>query len=271
VDEERLPRLPMMKAIEAIGRRSLTLVEEAGEIAMLGARVARWMFRRPFEWRNLLAHMMEVGVRSLPVVTLTAISTGMVLALQTSSTLEYRIQGISQFLGGIVALSMVRELGPVLTSLMVAGRVGSAIAAELGTMVVTEQVDALETMATSPVQYLAVPRVLACALMLPVLTVYADAIGIIGGGIVSSAYADVSFYQYGDAVRFYLRASDVMNGLIKTLAFGTIIGVVGCSMGFRTSGGAEGVGRATTRSVVVASILILIFDYILSSLLVASF
>ncbi len=253
--------------IQGIGRRTLTILNEAGQIVMLGAQVGRWAFRRPFEWRNTMIQMYEVGVRSLPVVTLTALSTGMVLALQTSSTLEYRIQGISAFLGGIVSLSICRELGPVLTCLMVAGRVGSAFAAELGTMAVTEQIDALETMATSPVQYLAVPRVVACALMMPVLAIFADVVGICGGAIISTTYADVSVYQYGDAVRFYLRASDVINGLIKTFVFGITIALVGCYMGFRTSGGAEGVGRLTTRAVVLSSIMILIFDYVMTAMM----
>jgi len=252
---------------EWIGGQLLKAALQTGEIVMLHGRLWRWMFRRPFEAQNTLVQMLEIGVRSFPVVALTSLSTGMVLALQTALTLEYRFAGISQFLGGVVSLSITRELGPVLTALMVAGRVGSAIAAELGTMAVTEQLDALQTMATHPIQYLGVPRLLACMVMLPTLTIFADAIGIVGGGLVSVMYSGIPMSHYFDTVNFYLRMGDVMNGLVKTVVFGMTIATIGCYMGFTTTGGAEGVGRSTTRAVVISSIMILIFDYILTALL----
>ncbi len=257
----------MRPVAEFIGKRLVGAAQQAGEIVILFVQIWRWMFRRPFEFHNTFVQMQEIGVRSFPVVALTSISTGMVLALQTTLTLEYRFAGISSFLGGVVSLSLTRELGPVLTSLMVAGRVGSSIAAELGTMAVTEQLDALHSMATHPIQYLGVPRFLACMFMLPLLTLFADAIGIVGGGFVSYMYSGIPMSHYFDTVNFYLRMSDVMNGVVKTVVFGMVIATVGCYMGFNTMGGAEGVGRSTTRAVVISSILILIFDYILTAVL----
>lgn len=257
----------MTRLAEILGSSLLRAAHQAGGIVLLFGQIWRWMFRAPFGWRETLLQMMEIGVRSFWVVTLTSISTGMVLALQTSYSLGHRFAGIEYYLGGVVSLSITRELGPVLTALMVTGRVGSAIAAELGTMAVTEQLDALHTMATHPTQYLGVPRFIACLIMLPILTIFADAIGIFGGGLVSSMYSGVPWGHYMDMVNYYLRIHDVMNGLIKTVVFGMTIATVGCYMGFNTTGGAEGVGRSTTRSVVTASILILIFDYILTAML----
>jgi phospholipid/cholesterol/gamma-HCH transport system permease protein len=209
--------------------------------------------------------MEEVGVRSLPVVLITAIFTGAVLALQTHS--GFKRFGAEGLVGSVVSLSITRELGPVLASIMVAGRVGSSMAAELGTMRVTEQIDALITMATDPVRYLVLPRFIASLLMLPILVVFADLIGILGGYIVAVNALGTSSTTYINRTLQYLEFADVSVGLIKAVVFGMIITIVGCQMGFYTEGGAEGVGRATTRAVVGASILILISNYVLTALL----
>jgi phospholipid/cholesterol/gamma-HCH transport system permease protein len=227
--------------------------------------VLRGLFRRPFPMKLTLQQMEEVGVRSLPVVLITAIFTGAVLALQTYS--GFKRFGAEGLVGTVVALSMTRELGPVLASIMVAGRVGSAMAAELGTMRVTEQIDALITLATDPVRYLVVPRFVAGMIMLPFLVVFADIIGIIGGYFVAVNVLGTSSTIYVNRTLQYLEFSDVTIGLIKAAVFGMIIALVGCQMGFYTEGGAEGVGRATTKAVVGASILILISNYFLTALL----
>jgi phospholipid/cholesterol/gamma-HCH transport system permease protein len=240
-------------------------MDEAGTGLLMFIKVLRSLFQRPFPLKLTLEQMEEVGVRSLPVVLITAIFTGAVLALQTYS--GFKRFGAEGLVGTVVALSMTRELGPVLASIMVAGRVGSAMAAELGTMRVTEQIDALVTMATDPVRYLVLPRFLAGLFMLPILVVFADLIGIIGGYLVAVKVLGTSSTIYINRTLQYLEFSDVSVGLIKAAVFGMIIALVGCQMGFYTEGGAEGVGRATTKAVVGASILILISNYFLTALL----
>ena len=248
---------------EWIGERSLTYLEETGNGFLLLVRVVRGVFHRPIPFRLTIQQMEEVGVKSLPVVLITGIFTGAVLALQTFS--GFKRFGAEGLVGTVVALSMTRELGPVLASIMVAGRVGSAMAAELGTMKVTEQIDALVTLATDPVRYLVVPRFIAAMIMLPFLVVFADLIGIIGGYLVSVTILGTSSAIYVNRTLQYLEFSDITAGLFKASIFGMIIALVGCHMGFHASGGAEGVGRATTRAVVGASILILIFNYFLTA------
>lgn len=258
---------PFLSFFELIGKKTIVFLEETGNITILFIKTVQLVFRKPFSFKSMLYQMLEIGVNSIPVVIITALSTGMVLALQTGITLEQKIQGMSTFIGGIVALSMTRELGPVLTSLIVAGRVCSAIAAEIGTMKVTEQIDALHTLATNPIQYLSVPRLLACLVMLPLLTLFADLIGMLGGLFVSTTKLSMSSTMYLDSTFLYLKMRDIINGLFKTVIFGIIIAVIGSYMGFKTAGGAEGVGKSTTKAVVLASILILVFDYILTALL----
>jgi len=224
-----------------------------------------WTFRRPFDGAELLRQMVRVGWDSIPVVFLTCLFTGMVLALQTFRGFErFHAEG---FVGSVVALSLTRELAPVLTGLMVAGRVGSAMAAELGTMRVTEQIDALYAMATEPIQYLVVPRVTASVLMLPILTVMGDAVGIIGGWMVSVGLFGANSYLYMERTFQFLEVNDVTSGLIKAAFFGLILSVTGCTKGFYTSGGAEGVGRSTTSAVVTASLYILLSDFFLTKVL----
>jgi len=255
----------ILDALDWIGGRALAFMEEIGRGGVLLAKVLRGLVRRPFPMKLTLQQMEEVGVRSLPVVLITAIFTGAVLALQTFS--GFKRFGAEGLVGTVVALSMTRELGPVLASIMVAGRVGSAMAAELGTMRVTEQIDALITLATDPVRYLVVPRFLAGMIMLPFLVVFADLVGIIGGYFVAVNVLGTSSTIYINRTLQYLEFSDVTIGLLKASVFGMIIALIGCQMGFFTSGGAEGVGRATTKAVVVASILILISNYFLTAFL----
>jgi phospholipid/cholesterol/gamma-HCH transport system permease protein len=209
--------------------------------------------------------MVRVGVDSLPVILLTAMFTGMVMALQTTSTLMRF--GAERYVGSLVALSMVRELSAVIGGLVIAGRSGSAMGAELGSMRVTEQIDALEVMATNPVHYLVVPRVWATVLMLPLLIVVSDAIGIWGGYLVSVVLMGANPVGYLETTFQYTEMSDLMSGIVKAAFFGLLIAVIGCQQGFYARGGAAGVGRATTRAVVVASIAILISDFFLTKLL----
>jgi phospholipid/cholesterol/gamma-HCH transport system permease protein len=221
---------------------------EMGRFFQLVGRIFAWTPRPPYDVRELFRQMVKVGFNSIPVVFLTAMFTGMVMALQMFTVLR-RINAES-FVGSGVSLSMVRELAPVLSGLIVAGRAGSAMGAELGTMRVTEQIDALEVMATDPVHYLVVPRVWAGTLMLPLLV-------LMGANPVT--YTDRTFQ--------FMDLNDLFSGLIKAAVFGFLLAAIGCQQGFYTTGGAEGVGRSTTAAVVVASIAILVADFFLTRLL----
>ena len=226
-----------------------------------------WRWRalpRDRKWQLILEQMEKVGVSSLPLVSLTSLFTGMVLALQTA----YQLQKISArlYIGPLVALSVTRELGPVLTALVIAGRVGAAITAELGTMRVTEQIDALQTLATDPVRYLVTPRLLALVVMLPVLTLYADTIGILGGYLVAVYKLGIGSSLYMTMTQNALRFKDFFTGLFKAIVFAIIIATVACREGFETTGGAEGVGRSTTLSVVISFILIIAADCFFTAL-----
>ena len=236
-----------------------------GRFFQLLGRVLAWTPRPPYDVREWMRQMVRVGVDSIPVVLLTAMFTGMVMALQTFTVL--RRFNAESYVGSLVALSMVRELAPVLGGLIVAGRAGSAMGAELGTMRVTEQIDALEVMATDPVHYLVVPRVWAATLMLPLLIVFANAVGIAGGYVVSVILFGANPVTYLDNTFQYMDLEDLTSGLLKAAVFGMLVAAVGCMQGFYTTGGAEGVGRSTTRAVVVASITILISDFFLTKLL----
>jgi phospholipid/cholesterol/gamma-HCH transport system permease protein len=240
-------------------------VEEAGRIMVLFGQTMGWIFRPPLEGREILKQMEEVGVRSFPVVIITAAFTGMVLALQSFT--GFKRFGAESMVGTIVALSMTRELGPVLTGLMVSGRVGSAMAAELGTMRVTEQIDALYTLATNPIKYLIVPRFLATLIMLPILVIFADIIGILGGYLVSVQILRTNPTLYFQRTWDFLELNDLYSGLIKALFFGMIIATISCYQGFSTQGGAEGVGQATTKAVVASSLTILISNYFITAIL----
>jgi len=224
-----------------------------------------WIFRPPLQGREILKQMEEVGVRSFPVVVITSAFTGMVLALQSYT--GFKRFNAESMVGTVVALSVTRELGPVLTGLMVSGRVGSAMAAELGTMRVTEQIDALYTLATNPIKYLIVPRFLAAMIMLPILVVFADVIGIFGGYLVSVKLLGTNPTLYIRRTWQLLELNDIYTGLLKALCFGMIVAMIGCYEGFSAEGGAEGVGRATTKAVVLSSLLILISNYFITAFL----
>ena len=236
-----------------------------GRFFQLVGRVFAWTPRPPYDVRELMRQMVKVGFNSIPVVFLTTLFTGGVMALQTFTVLA-RINAES-FVGSGVALSMVRELAAVLSGLIVAGRAGSAMAAELGTMRVTEQIDALEVMATDPVHYLVVPRVWASTVMLPLLVVMGNGVGILGGYMVAVIMMGANPNTYVDRSFQFMDLNDLFSGLIKAGVFGFLLAAIGCQQGFYTAGGAEGVGKSTTAAVVVASIAILISDFFLTRIL----
>ncbi|OIP88149.1 MAG: ABC transporter permease [Syntrophobacterales bacterium CG03_land_8_20_14_0_80_58_14] len=252
-------------ALDRLGRAVLAGVEEMGKIILLFVSVLAWMFRPPFKLHNIFKQMEFVGVKSIFVVVLTGTFTGMVMALQGYH--GFRMFSAESLVGGTVALGMTRELGPVLTSLMVTARAGSAMAAELGTMRVTEQIDALYVMAANPVKHLIVPRVIAGVLMVPLLTVVSDFTGILGGYFVGVHILGINSGIFIKNITRLVDLNDIYNGLVKAACFGLILSLIGCYKGFNTYGGAEGVGRATTEAVVLASIAILISDYFLTAIM----
>jgi phospholipid/cholesterol/gamma-HCH transport system permease protein len=254
-----------MNLLERIGRVFIRLFEETGLWFRMLLRTIVWTFRPPFEGREWLRQMVRVGVDSIPVVFLTTMFTGMVMALQTYNGF-HRVHA-ENFVGSVVALAMLRELSPVLVALMVTGRVGSSMAAEIGTMRVTEQLDALQSLATDPVQYLFVPRVIAGIVMLPLLTILGDALGVGGGYLVGVKMMGANPVVYQQNTFQFLHMNDVWSGLIKSAFFGLILTLTGCVRGYYTSGGAEGVGRATTAAVVSASLIVLLTDFFLTKLL----
>ncbi len=250
-------------------RKTKAFLLEMGELTQLTFAIQRWMFRKPHEGRLILQQMVKVGVESIPVALVTAFFTGMILCLQTGYTLETMMKGISQFVGAVVSVAMVRELGPLLTALIVAGRMGSAIAAEIGTMKVTEQIDALYTLSANPVKYLAVPRTIAFTLTLPLLTIFADLAGWLGGLLVAVLRLRSTANTYIDSSLLALDVSDILGGIVKSFFFGAFIAIISCRQGFSTRGGAEGVGRSTTNAVVFSFMAVLISDYFLTALLAA--
>ncbi len=241
-----------------IGENFIHFMETAGEISVLFWETLSVTFSTRLRWNAFLEQSKKIGFNSLPLVMLTSLFTGMVLALQSSYQL--RLFSAEQFTSDLVALSVTRELGPVLTAMMVAGRVGASMAAELGTMKVTEQIDALKSLATDPVRYLIVPRFVAAIAMVVLLTVYSDVVGILGGYVVGVFKLGISSYKYVNRTIDTLVLKDIYTGLIKAFFFGAIISVVSCFFGFKARGGAEGVGHATTMAVVVSFILIIISD-----------
>ena len=251
--------------LEHFGAGGLQIFEEVGRFFYILYTTIYWAFRRPFDGEEWVRQMVRVGVNSIPVVGLTAMFTGMVMALQTYRGFErFHAEG---YVASVVSLSLTRELAPVLAALMIAGRIGSSLAAELGTMRVTEQIDAMYAMATEPIQYLVVPRVGATTLMLPPLVALANGLGIFGGYAIAVGLLGANPVMYWDKTFQYLDLNDVFSGLIKAGVFGLILSVTGCSKGFFTTGGAEGVGRATTSAVVMASVVILISDFFLTKIL----
>lgn len=226
-----------------------------------------WIFRPPFDGKNIINQMLEIGYRSLPVTSITLFFTGMVMALQIGKAMDALMAGSSVFIGSAVTIAMFRELCPVLTALLLAGRVGSSMAAEIGTMKVTEQIDALWTLSANPVQYLSVPRFLACLLMTPLLTVNADIVGVMGGSLVAYFSLGITPELYISNILENIRMADFLSGLGKSVFFGIEIAVISCYSGFNTRGGAEGVGKSTIQAVVRSSMVILISDFFLTYLI----
>jgi phospholipid/cholesterol/gamma-HCH transport system permease protein len=250
-----------------VGSGTINMMQLIGKIIMFACLGMRPLFSRPYYPKQIIKQMVEIGFNSLPVVGLTAIFTGAVLALQSYS-------GFSRFsaessIPTVVVLSITRELGPVLAGLMVAGRIGAAFAAEIGTMRVTEQIDALTTLSTNVFRYLIFPRLIAGLLMLPFLVLIADIIGVMGGYLVSVHKLGFSEGPYLHNTLQFLEMRDVVSGLVKAAAFGFIISLMGCFYGYNSKGGAQGVGAATTNAVVSSSILILLFNYIITELFFA--
>ena len=252
---------------ERIGKKILNFCEIVGDqLIMLGQTL--YFFREaPRNLQSIFTQMAIIGYETVPVASVMAFFVGMVLALQTG--VELNKYGGQNIIGAIVGHSMVRELGPVMTSFLVAGRAGSAMAAELGVMRVYEEIDALKTLDINPVRYLVMPRLIASLICVPALVIYSDAIGIIGGAIISNLHPKifVSYTTYYDSVTDALKLREVGNGLIKSVAFGGIIAQICCYVGFKTSGGARGIGLSTTRSVVWSFMLILVADYLLTRIL----
>ncbi len=252
----------MMGFLASVGALALTFLAGTGRLALFAARALAAGLAPPYYPRLIVRQFVYMGYYSLPVVGMTALFTGMVLALQ-SYTASSRFNAEST-VATIVVLSITRELGPVIAGLMVAGRVGAAMAAEIGTMRVTEQIDALTTLSTDPLRYLVLPRLVAGLLTLPLLVIIADIIGVFGGYLVAIYKLDFNAVSYLTQTQQYLKTNDVVSGLVKAAVFGFIVALMGCYQGYHSRGGAEGVGQATTYAVVSASILILISDYFLT-------
>jgi len=246
---------------QKLGNRTLAFLQEFGQISNLFFEIIK-NFPQVRKSKKLILFQMEhIGVNSLPLVLIIAVFTGAVSAWQAA----YQLKGIAplSFLGGATTRAIITELGPVLTGIVIAGRVGASIAAELGTMKVTEQIDALETMAISPVRYLAMPRFLAAIIMMPILVIFANTIAVFGAYLVSNYFLGVSFAVFFNSVSRFFDMADLISGLVKTVFFGGVTSLLGCHIGFRTEGGAEGVGLSTIRSFVLSAALILILDYVL--------
>jgi phospholipid/cholesterol/gamma-HCH transport system permease protein len=254
-----------MNPFANIGRATLTVLAHIGRLAQFTGQALAALVTPPIYTRLILGQMVRIGYFSLPVVGLTAFFTGGVLALQIY--LGGNRFGAEAIVPQVVVLAVTRELGPVIAGLMIAGRVGAAIAAEIGTMKVTEQIDALTTLATNPVKYLVVPRIVAAVISMPILTAIGDSIGVLGGYVLAVYYLDFNGTSYLKNTVDFAHQEDITSGLIKAAVFGFIVALLGCYNGFNSKGGAQGVGAATTNAVVASSILILLADYVLTALL----
>ena len=251
--------------IAKLGRGTLNFLQEIGQVANLLGGIFKSTSTIIKRRRLVIFQMEHIGVNSLPLVVIIAVFTGAVAAWQAA----YQLKGIAplSFLGTATSRAIITELGPVLTAIVIAGRVGASIAAELGSMKVTEQIDALETMGISPVAYLAMPRFFGAVVMMPLLIIFADVIAVLGAFVISNYFLGVSFNVFFESVRRYFLFGDFVFGLVKGILFGGVTALLGCHIGFRTEGGAEGVGLSTIRSFVLSSAMILILDYVLWTLL----
>lgn len=241
------------------------LFNELGGFTMMLVNAMRALFAPPFRWKMIFRQLEFIGVNSSFIIILTGMFTGAVLALQSGKA--FRLFNAEGATGSLVALSLLRELGPVMTALMVAARCGSAMAAEIGTMQVTQQVDALKVMSVDPVSYLISPRIVATTIMMPLLCIIFSLMGLFGSYLVAIGILGINDAIYMDKIQQYVELEDLLNGLVKATVFGVIVSTVGCRKGYTTKGGAEGVGRATTQSVVISSVTILVADYILTALM----
>lgn len=249
--------------LEAIGRTAIGALERCGRFAIFAMQTMSALTKRPNR-KHITVQMERIGVNSLPIVLLTALFTGMVLSIQIAH--EFIRYGAQSTIGGIVAIAMCRELAPVLTGVVVAGRVGASITAELGSMRVTEQIDALRVMGTNPIRYLVVPRLWSGMFMLPILVLFADAVGTMGGYLIATAYFDISGFTFINSIQTYTTIHDFLGGMVKSIVFGAIVAMIGCYRGMYCANGAEGVGRATTESVVTSIILIFMTNCIMSAI-----
>jgi phospholipid/cholesterol/gamma-HCH transport system permease protein len=244
-----------------LGAFAMGSIAGVGDVCLFALRTVGWIFARRQRRDVLIPNFYQIGVMSLPVVALTGLFIGMVLAVQSFA--QFKALGLETRLGSVINLSLVRELGPVLAATMLAGRVGSAMAAELGTMRVTEQIDALESMGANPIYYLVVPRFLGCLVLIPSLTVMADFMGVLGGYLYSHVLLGIDYHHYWENSREYVDAFDFLMGIFKSLFFGAAIALVSCHHGFHCDHGAEGVGRAATNAFVHSFVLILVLDLFL--------
>lgn len=243
------------------GRVVVQSVLAIGAFSLFVVRTASWLLTRMPRWETLLPNLYQIGVQSLPVIALTGTFIGMVLAVQSFAQFEQL--GLESKMGAVITMTLVRELGPVLAAVMLAGRVGSAMAAELGTMRVTEQIDALSSMGSNPIHYLVVPRFVACLLMIPALTVMADFMGVAGGHFFSVMVYEVDSHHYWSNAKEFVGVFDIMSGIVKSVFFGAAIALVSCYQGFHSAPGAEGVGQAATKSFVYSFVVILILDLLI--------
>ncbi|MFB3895686.1 MAG: MlaE family ABC transporter permease [bacterium] len=250
-----------------LGQKETSLFQSIGEVILLFNATVRSIFTFRTHWKHIVQQMLYIGYESIPIVLLTAVFIGMIMVLQTGYQLTKF--GATLYAGGIASIALAREIAPVFTAFSIAARVGASIAAEVGTMQVTEQIDALQTLAADPVQYLVAPRLIAAIIVVPVLTVLALFIGIMGGLLVGVTNLGISAQLYLNNTRDFLILRDVYSGLIKTVVFAAIVAILGCYQGFKTFGGAEGVGRATRNAVVSSIVIIIISDYFLTTWILA--
>ncbi len=255
---------PGQTAVHKVGEQVLNAIVEVGGLSEFSALTMGWLFRRRPHWSVLVPNFYAIGVQSVPVVAITGTFIGMVLAVQAYS--QFEMMGLATRLGSVINISLVKELGPVLAATMLAGRVGSSMAAELGTMRVTEQIDALSALGTNPINYLAVPRFLACFLLIPLLTLMADFMGVIGGAVVSTQLLGVDSFYYWYHSRQYVGGLDILAGVFKSYFFGSAIALISCHRGFHSKAGAEGVGKAATEAFVYSFIAILALDFVIGFL-----
>jgi phospholipid/cholesterol/gamma-HCH transport system permease protein len=247
--------------VARLGELVFEAIAEIGDLVQFSWLTSVWAFGRRWRWSVLVPVFHAIGVQSIPVVAITGTFVGMVVAEQAYA--EFEMMGLSTRLGSIVNMSVVRELGPVIVAMMLAGRVGASMAAELATMLVTEQIDALWALGTHPIYYLVVPRFLACVLLVPLLTVMGDFMGIIGGAVVSTQILDIDSFAYWKHSRDFVESADILAGVFKSFFFGAAIALVSCQRGLNARPGAEGVGRAATEAFVLSFLAILALDFLL--------